>query len=101
MEARPVKFALGIAFTMLTVAPTPVETVWVETVVRTVEVERKVETPIADSLVDWDEHERQSKCLWVFLQDSGVELTLNTVIAAGDWTDALGGACKVIGEDDE
>jgi len=92
------KFALGIAFTMLTLAPTPVETVRVETIVRTVEVERTVETPFADSLVDWDEHERQSECLWVFLQDSGVELTLNTVIAAGDWTDALGGACYLIGE---
>ena len=94
------KFALGIAFTMLTLAPTPVETVRVETIVRTVEVERTVETPFADSLVDWDEHERQSECLWVFLQDSGVELTLNTVIAAGDWTDALGGACYLIGEDE-
>jgi hypothetical protein len=58
-------------------------------------------TPIADSLVDWDEHERQTECLWKFLGAHGVELTLQTVLAAGDWTDALGGACQVIGEDDE
>ena len=58
-------------------------------------------TPIADSLIDWDEQERQNLCLWTFLQESGVELTFENVIAAGDWTDALGGACAVIGEYDE
>jgi len=57
-------------------------------------------TPIADSLVDWEELERQTDCLWVLLSESGVEITLEIVLAAGTWTDALGGACLVIGEDD-
>jgi len=87
---------------LLTVSST--ETVRVETVthtvVRQVAVQPEpVETPYADSLIDWDEQERQNDCLWEFLTASGVELTLQTVIAAGDWTDALGGACAVIGED--
>ena len=78
-----------------------------EVFVVTVEVESpwekalQLETPIADSLVDWVEFERQTDCLWEFLQASGVEITLQTVTAAGTWTDALGGACLVIGEDDE
>ena len=61
----------------------------------------EVSTPIADSLVDWQELERQTDCLWELLQDTGVEITLDVVLAAGTWTDALGGACFVIGEDDE
>ena len=73
----------------------------VKTVTDGAPVVRVVETPVADSLVDWVEFDRQSECLWVFLAASGVELTLQTVVAAGDWTDALGGACLVIGEDDE
>jgi hypothetical protein len=71
---------------------------------RTVPVEVEpspVETPHADRLVDWADVERQTECLWEFLRAHGVELTLATVVAAGDWTDALGGACLVIGEDDE
>jgi hypothetical protein len=71
----------------------------------TVEVDRPEpeweDTPILDGLVDWVEQDRQDECLWRFLQASGVELTLETVMAAGVWTDALGGACRVIGEDDE
>jgi hypothetical protein len=71
--------------------------VFVQTVTPDVEEDA---TPYADSLVDWVEHERQTDCLWVFLEAHGVELTLAVVLAAGDWTDALGGACLVIGEDD-
>jgi hypothetical protein len=61
----------------------------------------EVETPLADALVDWVEVERQTDCLWEFMSQAGVELTLEVVLAAGTWTDALGGACLVIGEDDE
>jgi hypothetical protein len=61
-----------------------------------------IETPIADALVDWDEVDRQTDCLWVFLQDHfGHDITLERVLAAAAWTDELGGACLVIGEDDE
>ena len=75
-----------------------------QVVVRTVEVEvepEPVPTPVADSVVDWDEQERQSECLWVLLQDADVEMTLEVVLAAGTWADARGGACLLIGEDDE
>jgi hypothetical protein len=59
-------------------------------------------TPIADSLVDWDDFDRQSDCLFEWLQGQvGWEITLERVLAAGYWTDALGGACLLIGEDDE
>ena len=73
--------------------------------VRVVTVEVRPEpkpTPIADSLVDWDEHNRQTDCLWVILQDQfGHEITMERVTAAALWTHELGGACAVIGEDDE
>lgn len=66
------------------------------------DLSQDIETPIVDSLVDWDEVDRQNECLWVFLQDHfGYDLTLDRVLAAGYWTDALGGACLVIGEDNE
>jgi hypothetical protein len=58
------------------------------------------DTPYADSLVDWVEHDRQTDCLWSMLQESGVDLTLEVVLAAGTWSDALGGACLMIGENE-
>ena len=67
-----------------------------------VEVEPEpVDTPFADALVDWAEVERQDACLWRFIQEQGLELTFEMVWAAGQVTDALGGPCKVMGEDDE
>lgn len=60
-----------------------------------------VETPLADALIDWHEHDRQTDCLWKLLQREQVEITFEVVMAAGVWTDALGGACRAIGEDDE
>jgi hypothetical protein len=61
----------------------------------------EVDTPYADSLVDWVAVERETECLWVLLQREGVELTFENVWAAGVWSDAVGGACRMIGEDDE
>jgi hypothetical protein len=58
-------------------------------------------TPFADSLVDWEALEADTDCLWEFLQAAGVEITLDVVLAAGTWADARGGACQLIGEDDE
>jgi hypothetical protein len=62
-----------------------------------------VETPVIDSLLteeDWAEIDRQSDCLFDWLQEQvGYEITLERVLAAGYWTDALGGACYVMGED--
>lgn len=61
----------------------------------------EVETPTSDALVDWRELDRQTDCLWTLLQREQVAITFEIVMAAGVWTDALGGACHVIGEDDE
>ena len=71
----------------------------------TVEVEpeprKDAPTPIADALVDWEELERDTDCLWVILQDTfGYEITMERVTAAALWTHELGGACHLIGEDD-
>ena len=64
-------------------------------------VEVEPDTPFADSLVDWPEVERQEACLLRFIQEQGLELSFEMVWAAGQVTDALGGACRVMGEDDE
>lgn len=61
----------------------------------------KLDTPLLDSITDVDEAERQGECLWVWMRDQQVELTLESVLAAGYWTDTLGGACYLIGDDDE
>ena len=71
-----------------------------DVIVRTVVVEPETVTPFADSLIDWDEQERQSDCLWTFMKDSELELSLEMVWAAGEVADALGGACYLIGEDE-
>jgi hypothetical protein len=80
----------------------------VERVVEQVEVEvpatwedhLQVETPAIDSLLtdeDWAEIDRESDCLFEFLQHHvGWDITLEAVMAAGDWTDVLGGACAVL-----
>ena len=79
-----------------------------ETVVREIHVSPTFEdvmlTPAIDSLIsdeEWAELDRQSDCLYEFLREHvGYEITLDAVVAAGYWTDVLGGACLVIGEDD-
>ena len=75
----------------------------VRVVVVEVEAERVPEpTPFADSLVDFDALERETDCLWVILQEQfGWDITMERVTAAALWTHELGGACAVIGEDDE
>jgi hypothetical protein len=89
-EAKPTQ----VAYQVVTVASEQERSEW--------ERALEVETPLVDELVDWDEVDRQTECLWVFLTDHfGRDLTMDRVLAAGAWTDALGGACLVIGEDDE
>ena len=75
----------------------------VRVVVVEVEPERVPEpTPFADSLVDFDALERETDCLWVILQEQfGWDITMERVTAAALWTHELGGACHLIGEDDE
>jgi hypothetical protein len=52
--------------------------------------------------VDWTDFEKETDCLWEFLQAHvGYNITLDAVLAAGYWTDILGGACKVMEDIDE
>jgi hypothetical protein len=86
--------------------PDPVERWQVETVVQpaapmTWQDWQDVETPVLDSLFDVDEFERQSACLWEFMREHGLEVSVPVVMAAGEWTDLHGGACAMIGADDE
>jgi len=96
------KFWVGVFATLLVISPDSTVVTNYETVVREVDrYQEWVDTPILDSLVDWDEIDRQTDCLWEFLQAHvGYDITLDAVLAAGYWTDILGGACRVIGEDD-
>jgi hypothetical protein len=59
------------------------------------------ETPIADALVDWDEVDRQTDCLWELLQSADVEITLEVVLAFGTWADAQGGPCLLTEREDD
>ena len=95
---------MGVLVTLLVVAPTTVVVTEYETIVREVEYEREwAETPVLDSFVkDFDEIDRQSDCLFEYLRSYvGYDITLERVLAAAEWTDSLGGACLVIGVDDE
>ena len=95
---------MGVLITLLVVAPTTVVVTEYETIVREVEPQQEwVETPILDSLVkDFNEIDRQSDCLFEYLRSHvGYDITLERVLAAAEWTDSLGGACLVIGVDDE
>jgi hypothetical protein len=95
------KFWVGVFTTLLVVAPTPVIVTHYETVVKEVEVQpERVDTPILDSLLtdeDWERIDRESDCLFEFLQlHVGWDITLDAVLAGGYWTDTLGGACLVM-----
>jgi hypothetical protein len=109
MEARPLRLIAAViglivfGWALLASAESREEPVTVsqpDVIIRTVVVEPETVTPFADSLIDWDEQERQSDCLWTFMQDSELELSLEMVWAAGEVADALGGACYLIGEDE-
>ena len=92
------KFAAGLLTAMLLVQPVqepvPVEPTFAVH-------ENDVPTPVLDSYTDVDEAERQGLCLWEWMQAEGLEITLKSVLVAGEWTDLNGGACLLIGEDDE
>jgi hypothetical protein len=87
-DARHEAIPAEVAFQVMTVRVQPEEA-------------EEVETPLADALVDWVQVDADTDCLWELLQRWQVELTFENVWAAGVWTDALGGACQMIGEDDE
>ena len=98
------KFWLGVFVTLLVISPATVTVTKYETVTQEVDrYQQWADTPIADSLIeDWDEIDRQSDCLFEYLQEHlGYEITLEAVLYAGAWLDILGGPCLVIGVDDE
>ena len=96
------KFWLGVLFSTLVILPIPevlVETIIETEVVHVSTVYDSTPTPVIDSLIDWDEQDRQNDCLWFYLKQLGWEITFENVILAGSWADANGGACLLIGED--
>jgi hypothetical protein len=98
------RFWLGVLFGVLVIEPVVVTETHYEFFVREEQVPWQYDstpTPVLDSFVDWDRFDQENECLWVFLQDSGLDITLENVIIAGNWTDANGGACFVIGENHE
>lgn len=95
------KFWLGVLFSTLVISPIPevlVETIIETEVVHVSTVYDSTPTPVIDSLIDWDEQDRQNDCLWFYLKQLGWEITFENVILAGSWADANGGACLLIGE---
>jgi hypothetical protein len=76
------------------------------TEVHTVEVLVEVEpepvfTPVLDDMIDWAEVDRQDDCLWRFMREHELQLTFEMVWAVGEVADVLGGACLLMGEDNE
>ena len=95
------KFWLGVLFSTLVISPIPevlVETIIETEVVHVSTVYDSTPTPVIDSMIDWDEQDRQNDCLWFYLKQLGWEITFENVILAGSWADANGGACLLIGE---
>jgi hypothetical protein len=97
------KAAIALMFALLTIEPRAYQTVYVETVIRETRVQSwqdalAVETPILDSLVDWEEWDKENDCLWELLKASGLEINVRNVMAIGEWADVNGGACAMIGD---
>jgi hypothetical protein len=96
-----VKFWIGVLFSLLVISPTPEVFAVVETeVVYVSTAYDSTPTPVIDSMIDWEEQDRQNECLWHYLKQLEWEITFDNVILAGSWADANGGACLLIGEDD-
>jgi hypothetical protein len=101
-----VRGAVAVLLSLLTLHPVAQQVTVYETVVWRAQVDlTPAATPIIDSLItreEWEAIDAESLCLYHFLVDHfGWEITLDRVLAGGAWTDELGGACALIGEDDE
>lgn len=96
--------AVGLAVGWAT-GPVRVDTVYETDIIHLPSPQRGVDfveaedwpTPYADTLVDWETLEAETDCLWEFLQQSGLPVTLRNVLAAGEWADVQGGACGMVG----
>jgi len=105
VEDCQVKFWAGFLFAAFTLNPLPepgshTTEVWVVNSVPE-PVQEWQPTPYADSLVDWDRQALEEECLWRLLQDGGWDITYETVVTLSDWAALNGGACQMIGEDDD
>lgn len=99
------KFWVGVLASLLVFSPRAEPgTVQYQTIVREIEVKpQPAETPVIDSMIsdeEWVEIERQSLCLYNYLKDNQIEITLHNVWHVGEYTDIMGGACYLTGEDD-
>lgn len=96
------KFWLGALATLLVLQPREIASaIQYETIVRTVYAEKDSEPRKHLMPHEIEEAERQGICLWQFMKDRDIQITLNNVLVSGEWTDIRGGACYLIGEDDE
>ena len=96
------KFWLGVLATLLVLQPREVaSTTQYQTIVQTVYIEEEIVPPSDTTSASVREAERQGVCLWYFMKEKGLEITLENVLVSGEWTDINGGACFLIGEDDE
>jgi len=53
-------------------------------------------TPYADSLVDWEQQDRDEQCLWDLLQAGGWDITYSNVVTLSDWARMNGGPCRML-----
>ena len=96
------KFWMGVLVCLLCIDPVAEVVVEYETIIDKVYTPgERTSTPLIDSMINWDDFDRQTECLWQLLQERELEITYDIVIAAGIWSDANGGACAMIGENDE
>ena len=77
-----------------------------QVIVRTVEVEVEREPepepePLAEVGMSVEEYERETECLWEFMQKHDLEMSPGMVLAATESTRMFGGACYLMGDDDE
>jgi hypothetical protein len=97
--------AVGLLMLLLSLESATVVQTDYQTFVRTVEVqaEREPFEPRPEGLTDaeWSQYERQAGCQWTLMRDRDMPITFENVVAVDIWAEHHGGACAMIGEDDE
>lgn len=74
-----------------------------QVIVRTVhvEVEPEPEPAAVEAPMDVDAYERETECLWEFIQKHELDMDVGMVWAATEATRQFGGACYLMGDEDE
>jgi len=65
----------------------------------TVEVEPEPEPAAVEAPMDVDAYERETECLWEFMQKHDLDMDEGMVWAATEATRQFGGACYLMGDD--